>query len=103
MSIVFMNSLVIISPVSIGWELAHCSDYNTSLNAFVMGRRMIERDIECSSVRCDFWPRPKTAKKKTPGEERVHENRKAEKAKSKEADVNMVINHVREVVNTKLK
>ena len=48
-------------------------------------------------------PQPKKAKKRTPGEKRVQENWKAKKAKSKEADVNKVINHAREKVNTKLK
>ena len=48
-------------------------------------------------------PQPKKAKKRTPGEERVQENWKVAKAKSKEADVNKVINHAREKVNTKLK
>ena len=46
---------------------------------------------------------PRGPKKKTPGEDRVQDNWKADKAKSKEADVNKVINHAREKVNTKLK
>ena len=46
---------------------------------------------------------PRGPKKKTPGKERVQDNWKADKAKSKEANVNKVINHAREKVNTKLK